>query len=440
MTVCPGGGIGIRVRLRCVWGNPCRFKSCPGHMKQSYTPKPEVLEKYADLIVRFGLRSRHGGLLKKGSTVRFIVPEVAKPMYFYLQRSLLKLGYNPLGIFLPSSDKEFNFERNFFDNASPAQINHFAAKYQRGLIDEIAGTIYIEAQSDMHSLEGVSDKKIAARAVAQKQAKEWTWKKIDAGQLNWTIALYGTDAAAKEAGLSPRAFWQEIIKACYLDSVDPVKEWTRIDRTVSQTAKKLTDLAIDKIHLKGPDVDLMIGIGADRVWRAGGGNNIPSFEVFTSPDCRRVDGWIRFNQPLLRSGKRVEGIELWFKDGKVVKAKATKNYDLLKSMLKTKGGDRAGEFSLTDGRLSRITKFMAETLFDENRGGRYGNTHIALGSAYRDCHRDHPKPKSDKEWEQLGFNDSVVHCDIVSTANRTATAHLKNGTEKVIYKDGKFLV
>jgi aminopeptidase len=214
----------------------------------------------------------------------------------------------------------------------------------------------------------------------------------------------------------------------------------KINTTVQKTAQKLTDLQIKSVHMVGADVDLHIGIGKNRAWRAGGGNNIPSYEVFTSPNFAEVDGWIKFNQPLLQYGAKIEGIELTFKAGKVVKATATKNEKLLKAMIKNKGGNQVGEYSLTDGRISRITKFMANTLYDENVGGKYGNSHIALGSAYRDCYIGDPTGNTDEQWEKLGYNDSVVHSDIVTTTDRTVTATLYDDTERVIYEKGQFTV
>jgi len=406
--------------------------------KQSYTPPEQILEKYAELLVHFGLQTRNGKKLAKGSVIRFTVPEVAKPLYFHLQKSILKAGYNPLGVFIPNNDEQYNFDKNFFDHANTHQLQFFADKYYKGLIDQVDGSIAILADTDPHALNAVESKKILARSSALKKVKEWQFKKIDAGKMVWTLALYGTDAGAKEAGMSGKAFWGQIINACYLDHENPVKKWQEINKTVQTTAKKLTAMQIKSVHVVGEDIDLTIGIGKERAWRAGGGNNIPSYEVFTSPNCREVNGWVNFNQPHYRYGKKIEGIKLWFKDGKVIKSEATKNHDLLKSMLKTKGGDHLGEFSLTDARLSRITKSMAEILYDENMGGKYGNTHVALGSAYRDCFTDDPTKVTDKQWEKMGYNDSVVHSDIISTTNRTATATLYDGKEIVIYKDGQF--
>ena len=409
-------------------------------MKQSYTPDDKVLQKYAELLVKFGIQTRSGKLPKKGSVVQFVVPEVAKPLYFHLQAEILKAGFNPLGVFVPNNDKDYNFDKNFFDHAKSHQIQFFAEKYYKGIVDQVDCYIGIIADTDPHALNTVESKKVLQRSSALKKVKEWKFKKIDAGKMTWTLALYGTDAGAKEAGMSGKEFWKQIINACYLDKKDPVKEWFKINKTVLSTAEKLTKMQIKSVHVQGEDIDLHIGIGKDRAWRAGGGNNIPSYEVFTSPNFRETNGWARFNHPHYRYGKRIDGIELWFKNGKVVKSKATQNHDLLKSMLKTPGGNYLGEFSLTDARLSRITKPMAEILYDENMGGKYGNTHVALGSAYRDCYVGDPTKVTEAGWLKKGYNQSVVHSDIISTTNRTATATLYDGSEVVIYKNGRYTV
>ncbi|MBU0470981.1 MAG: aminopeptidase, partial [Nanoarchaeota archaeon] len=86
------------------------------------------------------------------------------------------------------------------------------------------------------------------------------------------------------------------------------------------------------------------------------------------------------------------------------------------------------------------TKFMGETLFDENVGGKNGNMHLAIGMAYKDSYTGDPSKITKKQWEKMGFNDSVIHTDIVTTENKTVTAYLPNKKTKVIYKDGKFTV
>src|SRR3989304_5600004 len=180
-------------------------------------------------------------------------------------------------------------------------------------------------------------------------------------------------------------------------------------------------MKIKNLHVKGENIDLKVGIGENRKWMGGSGRNIPSFELFISPDWRKTEGKIKFNQPLYRYGNLVENIELEFKDGVVISSKASKNEHVLKEMIATENADKVGEYSLTDSRMSRITKFMAETLFDENVGGKYGNTHIAIGNAYQDSYPGNPSEVPKEQWEAMGYNDSSVHTDIITTEDRIVT-------------------
>jgi aminopeptidase len=109
-------------------------------------------------------------------------------------------------------------------------------------------------------------------------------------------------------------------------------------------------------------------------------------------------------------------------------------------MIAQSNADKIGEFSLTDRRFSRISRFMAETLFDENFGGSYGNMHLAVGRAYHDACSINPEKMTREDFEGLGFNDSPEHTDIVATSDRVVTATLKDGSAKVIYKEGEFRV
>ena len=246
---------------------------------------------------------------------------------------------------------------------------------------------------------------------------------------------------ADEAGLSLEAYWEQIIEACYLREDDPVAKWKSVQQEIELIKDKLDALPIDKLHIKGADADLHIRIGENRKWLSGGGKNIPSFEIFTSPDWRGTNGFIRFNQPLYYSGKRIAGVSLQFENGFVIDSSATENEDALKEMIAQDNADKVGEFSLTDKRHSRITKFMATTLYDENQGGEFGNTHIALGNAYKDTFTGDMAKVTEQQWADMGYNSCPkVHTDIISTADRTVTATLRDGTEQVIYKDGMFTI
>lgn len=258
----------------------------------------------------------------------------------------------------------------------------------------------------------------------------------------WTLCLYSALGVAKEAGLRLKQYWDQVVKACFLDKKEPIKEWKKTFKEVDNIKNKSNKLSkkIDYLHVTGADVDLKIRLGQNRQWLVGSGCNIPSFEIFTSPDTRFTEGFINFNQPLYYLGNKVEGIKLEFVKGKVVKFSAKCGYKILKEMVKSKNADKVGEFSLTDGRLSRITKFMAETLYDENMGGKEGNTHIALGNSCLGTYTLDIKSMKKEEFENIGYNYSAIHTDIISTSKRKVVAILKGGSEKVIYKDGRFVL
>jgi aminopeptidase len=406
---------------------------------KDYHPPQEVLEKYADVLITFAARNGKG--LRKGDVVQVVIPEYAKPLLVPLEKAILQAGGHYILTYLPDNTGRAGIDRTFFENAKQNQINFFPEKYFRGMVDEIDHILFILCETNPQSLRGIDPKKLMDHERAYKKWKDWRFEKVGQGKLSWCLALYGAPGMAKEARLSPKEYWNQIIKACYLDTDNPIIEWKNAFKKINEYQQKLNTLPIEKLHILGPDVDLWITLGQDRKWLGGSGNNIPSFEIFTSPDWRGTDGWIRFNQPLYRYGNLIEGIELEFKKGKVVKAKAKKNVQVLKSMIASPNADKIGEFSLTDGRLSRITKFMAETLFDENRGGPQGNTHIALGSAYHDTYSgDSSKHFTKADWERLGFNDSAVHTDIISTAPRRVMAYLRNGAQKLIYENGRFTI
>lgn len=396
-------------------------------------------------MVNFALGGGKG--IKRGDVVRLSSSESAKPLFIAIHNAIIDAGGHVMSHYGPDDEqgdkrRDISVSRYFYEHASPEQLKFFPAKYLRGVVDEMDHSLYILAEKDPHALKGIDGKKIMQRGVALKRFMDWRHEKEWKGKLTWTICMYGTPAMAKEAGLSEKGYWNQIIQACFLDHKDPIAKWKQVYKEIENYRRKLTKLTpkVERLHAVGPDMDLWIKLGDKRKWIAGRGYNMPSFEIFTSPDWRGTEGWIRFNQPLYRYSNKITGIQLWFKNGLVVKSSAKTNEKLLKEMIATKGANKIGEYSLTDGRHSRITKFMAETLFDENMGGPFGNTHLALGMSYRDTFAGDVSKLKDKEAKALGFNDSSVHTDIISTTRRTVTAHLKNGMQKVIYKDGWFIL
>jgi len=402
----------------------------------SYVPSDKILEKYAKVLVNFAIGSGKG--VKPGEVVYLQGPTSAMPFYNALSKQLIKSGAMVIG---GLSDDMHGMGKFYFDNANQKQLTTFLDKYYKGLVDQTDHRIAIIADHDVHELDGVDPKKMMLRQKTAKPLIKWFDAKENAGKYTWTLGLYGTPSMAKEAGLSEKAYWDQIIKACFLDKPDPIAEWKKSSKEVLRVVNKLNKLQIKDVHLKGNDVDLKITIGEKRQWLGASGRNIPSFEVFTSPDWRGTEGWIRFNQPLYYYGPKVQDIELTFKGGRVVKAKASKNQKLLKEMLATDAGaSQLGEFSMTDKRLSHITKFMAETLFDENMGGPYGNTHVAVGRSYVESYVAGANKVTPALIKKLGFNESVIHVDMITTTDRIVTATFKDGSQKVIYKKGQFTI
>ena len=398
-----------------------------------YQPSKETLDKYANVLINFALNEGKG--VKKGDVVLLQVPECAKPLLVSLRNTILKAGANPIVQFLPD-----DMQKEFYKIANEKQLSFFPDKYLKGLIEQIDYRVTILADFDPKELTSVNPKKIMTKNKAYRPYREWQLKKENESKYTWVLALYGTPGMAKEANLSLEAYWQEIIKACYLDKNNPVAEWRKIFKRNKEVMKKLNDMRIIKVHVEAPNTDLYVGIGEDRVWRSGSGFNIPSFEIFTSPNCKDINGHIQFTEPLYREGNLIKNVYLRFEKGVVVEAKASSGEKFLKEMIKVKNANRIGEFSMTDGRMSKITKFMAETLFDENVGGEQGNMHMAIGDSFQECYRYNTKKMKKKSLEKYGFNSSVIHTDIVATSKRKITATLKNGTKRVIYENGKFLL
>ncbi len=403
-----------------------------------YTPSKDLLDKYAKVLINFALNSGEG--VRPGEVVMVNVPESAKPMYVPLRDAVLAGGGYPLMQFQPDDVDMVGY----YEKASDAQITFFPATYYRGIVDQVSHTVSIIAEHDKYELSGVEPSKIMKRSNAFKPYMEWRDEKEAAGKFTWTLGMYGTEAMATDVGMTCEEYWNEIAIACYLDQPDPVKAWQKLFHELETLRTKLNSLEIDSVHVaaKGvdglPDTDLVVGIGENRHWLGGSGRNIPSYELFISPDARRTEGTIGFNEPLYRYGNRISGIWLRFEKGIIVEAHATENEALLKEMIASPNANRIGEFSLTDGAHSRITKPMGETLFDENMGGPQGNTHIAVGNAYKDSFPGDASTITKPEWEAMGYNDSPVHTDIISTAKRTVTATLKDGTKKIIYDNGHF--
>jgi len=400
-------------------------------MQKPYQPQQKILSNYADVLINFALGSGKG--IKSGETIFLQFDLPALPLAQECYKSILEKGGN--AILKPEIEK---FKEIFYKNSTQKQLEFFPKKYYKALVDSIDHKMYIIAEENPELLEKVPSKKIIQSRKNIKIYRKWLDEKENKGKFTWTLGLYATEGNAKQANLSLKQYWQQIINACFLDNKNPKQVWKDTYSKMDSIKTKLTNMKIDKVHILAKNTDLWIKIGEKRKFVAGSGRNIPSFEIFTSPDWRGTNGKIFFDFPLFRYGKLMKDIYLEFKDGIIIKSKAIKNEKFLKELINQKNANKIGEFSLTDIRFSKITKFMAETLYDENFGGEFGNTHLAIGSAYDDTFNGDPNMLDDKAKTKLGFNVSGEHTDIIATTNRTVEAYTKTGKKIIIYKNGKF--
>ncbi len=391
------------------------------------------LERYADVLL-WGLQKARTGKFRNNDIILVRYNLAALRLAEILQAKLLDKGFNPLVRLLPTSV----MEQTFFDKANKNQLI-FEPPGEKVLYKNLNGSIFLYAPESLTHLQHIDPSKIAKAAIARKPLRDILSKREEQGTFGWTLCSFPTAQMAKHARLSFKHYVDQIARACYLNKPNPVQAWEEIYRSAQSIKRWLNKLRIKYYHVESKDIDLKIAHGEKRRWIGISGHNIPSFELFISPDWRQTEGVYVANQPSYRSGNYVKGVRLEFKKGSVVKVGAEAGRDFVKKQLSMdKGANRLGEFSLTDTRFSKIDTFMADTLYDENFGGRFGNCHIAVGSSYSDTFSGNPAKLTKSLKQRLGFNDSALHWDLINTEDKTVTAHMANGKKMVIYEKGKF--
>jgi len=391
------------------------------------------LEKYAEVMI-WGLKTARKGTFKKNETILLRFDQAAVALAERLQGKLLDMGLNT--VLRPGLTP--TMERNFYEKANSRQLA-FVPPGEKELCEALNGSIFLHAPESLTHLGSVDPKKIGRAVVARKPLKDILDRREAGGDFAWTLCTMPTAELARQAGLSSKAYANQIVRACYLDKKDPVDAWKGIYRQAAGIKKWINGLDIQSLHVASAGTDLVIRPGKQRKWVGISGHNIPSFEIFLSPDWRGTEGIYYADQPSFRSGNYVENVRLTLKKGRVVKVEARKGKAFVqKQLAMDDGASRVGEFSLTDRRFSRINRFMANTLFDENYGGRQGNCHLAVGASYSDTYDGDPAKLTTQMKQKLGFNDSALHWDLVNTEEKRVTARLGNGKDVVIYENGMF--
>lgn len=392
------------------------------------------LDRYADVLL-WGLKTARRGRLQKNETIMIRYDFPALELAEKLFEKILLLGRNPVIRLLQTS----TMEKRFYELAKNRQLD-FIPPGEEELYRKINGSIVLLAPQSITHLSHINPSTIARSLKARKFLRDILDRREEEGLFSWTLAMYPTEALAGHAGMEPHQYAEQIARACFLNREDPVSQWETVFRKARTIKKRLNALDARKFQIESDHINLVITPGENRRWIGISGHNIPSFELFLSPDWRGTSGVFYADQPTYRSGNLVRGIRVEFIKGKVVNATAEAGQDFLSKQLKMDGGaNKVGEFSLTDKTFSRISRFMANTLYDENYGGEYGNCHIALGASYSDTYAGNPADLTPALKKQLGFNDSALHWDIVNTENKRVTAHLARGKKVVIYEDGQFI-
>jgi len=280
---------------------------------------------------------------------------------------------------------------------------------------EHAARVTLNGPSAPDSLDGV-DPARAGRDVLPYLPK--TGDVVNAGTTNWCVAPAPTHGWAKlvypdlsEEDAYDR-LWEEVAHICRLDTEDSEAAWRERARTLEGVAGRLTERRFDAIRLHGPGTDLTVGLFPTSLWHAADFEtvdgvrhfpNIPSEEIFTTPDPARVDGHVTATRPLEQYGALIDGIRVEFEGGRAVRIDADRGAETMRGIAaKDDGASLLGELALVDGegRIGPLGTVFYETLIDENAA-----SHIALGHGYS-LGVESPE-------DLARVNDSVVHVDFM---------------------------
>ncbi len=260
---------------------------------------------------------------------------------------------------------------------------------------------------------------------------------INTGATTWTISPYPSAAWARtvhpelEEPDAVAKLWEEIVYVCRLDEDDPAAAWSSRFEELHRAGSSLDALELDALHFEGPGTDLTVGLlpssrfsreGARATARNGVeyAPNIPTEEVFTTPDPTRTEGVVRATKPLDVGGAVVEGLTVRFEGGRAVAIDADANAEVLRRRAALdEGAARLGEVALVDreSRIGKLGTTFFSTLLDEN-----AVSHIAIGSAYETAVAPEEVPR---------INQSSIHVDFMIGSNDVDVTGVKRAGERV---------
>ncbi len=335
---------------------------------------------------------------------------LALPLVEQVMEQVTRAGGNPT-VQLYSEE----LDEVFLRYANSDQLN-WLSPLDEITADKVDVRIVIGAASNTRALTGIDPKQQQTYQSARRKFSQTYMQRSAAGNHRWVATNFPCPAYAQEADMSLRQYEDFVYAATFADQADPVAHWQQIH----DMQQRLIDWLAGKqqVVVRGPQVDLTLSIKDRTFINSDGKRNMPSGEIFSGPVEESVNGWVKFNYPALRGGREVEGVELEFRDGKVITARATKNEAYLISQLDSDPGARfLGEFAF--GTNYQIQRFTKNILFDEKIGG---TIHMAVGAGYP---------------ETGSRNHSAVHWDFICDMRKESAVWVDG---ELFYKDGEFQV
>lgn len=402
----------------------------------------ENLKKYARLIAETGVN------VQDNHTVVLQISVDQAPLARLIMEEAYRLG--AAEVIVQWSDE--TIQREFLAHAATDRIEN-VPQYKIDQTDDwiAKGASRISVvSSNPDALAGVDAQRVAAFQTANGKALVNLRKATQANKVSWTVVAAASEGwAAKvfpELATSEEqvdALWNEIFKTTRIYEENPVIAWDIHDKKLQEKAAELNEQQFTALHYTAPGTDLTIGLPKNHLWEGAGSYNargeefmanMPTEEVFTAPDSRRVDGYVSSTKPLSYAGTIISGMKFTFKDGKVVDFSAEQGEEALKNLLAIdEGAKHLGEVALVPdpSPISQSGLIFYNTLFDEN-----ASNHLAFGSAYA-FNLQGGTEMSEEELAEAGLNRSQTHVDFMVGSDKMNIDGIKeDGTIVPVFRNG----